>query len=81
MLVGALLLGIGFAAGTGTAALRAQDGTASDYWEVFTRSYAGTDDKTWDAYLLNPGTGELYFVNQDVKTLVADGIAKGSSRE
>ena len=46
-------------------------------WELQTRVYVGSPD-TWDAYLLNHATGDLYFINQAKRTLVAQGKAKGT---
>ena len=48
-------------------------------WTMHTNAVAETR-KSWDAYLLNVNTGEVFFVNQAVKTLVTEGIAKGTKK-
>ena len=59
----------------------AQGGTVSDEyeWVLQTRVYSASGG-TWDAYLFNVRSGELYFINQATKTLVKEGKAKGASK-
>ncbi len=46
-------------------------------WTMQTRIYPSRGS-TWDAYVLNVSTGDLYFVNQAKMTKVREGKAKGA---
>ena len=49
-------------------------------WEMQTRLYTTAREAgdSWDAYILNTQTGELYFVNQATMTRVKEGQARGA---
>ena len=49
-------------------------------WILQTRGYVAEDSGTWDAYLYNVRTGDVYFINQATKTLVKEGKAKGAGK-
>ena len=78
-----LILLLGFLVGTSwqPRPASAQEATesAQPEWILQTRVYSGSGD-TWDAYLYNVRTGDLYFINQATKTLVKEGKAKGGGK-
>ena len=47
-------------------------------WIMQTRIYPSSRGRTWDAYVLNVSTGDLYFVNKAKMIKVREGKAKGT---
>ena len=77
LLAGLLLVSLTW----GFATVRGETGDSAledSEWVLQTRIYVSNKSGTWDAYVLNKRTGELFFVNQDKKTLVTEGRPKGA---
>ncbi len=56
----------------------AQPAHRESAWVMQTRLYQSNRGSTWDAYVLNVQTGDLFFVNQNKMAKVLEGEAKGA---